>query len=109
MKLFIEEKNGVKKTGKIIYLDKIASTRRDLQTLIGSKEFTVNQNRYYISQVKAMKSSDNTALGVAVGGVLGLIGGALGVAAGGVIGGLLGKDNDIKEAARINKFNRSKL
>ena len=50
MKLFIEEKNGVKKTGKIIYLDKIASTRRDLQTLIGSKEFTVNQNRYYISQ-----------------------------------------------------------
>jgi len=109
MKLFIEEKNGVNKTGKLIYLDKIASTRRELQALVGSKEFTVNQNKYFISQVKAMKSSDNTALGMAVGGVLGLLGGPAGVAAGGVIGGLLGKDSDIKEVARIKKFNGSKL
>lgn len=109
MKLYIEKKNGPHKSGEIIYIDKIASTRRDLWKLIGSKDFYVNEEKYFISQVKAMKSSDSTAIGMVVGGILGLIGGAAGVAAGGTIGGLLGKDNDIKETEKINKFNGSKL
>jgi len=109
MKLYIEEKLGPQKTGQNIYIDKVATTRRGLQNLIGSKDFYVNNERYYVSQVKAMKSSDGTAIGMAVGGVLGLIGGAAGVAAGGVIGGILGKDNDIKEEEKIKKFNGSRL
>jgi len=109
MKLYVEEKHKTTKTGEILYLDKVASTRKELLRLIGDKEFFINGGKYYISQVKAKKTSDNTALGMVIGGVLGLVGGAAGVAAGGAIGGLFGKDNDIKEEEKVNKFNGSKL
>jgi hypothetical protein len=109
MKLYVEEKQKTTKTGEILYLDKVASTRKELLQLIGDKEFFINGDKYYISQVKAKKTSDNTALGMVIGGVLGLVGGAAGVAAGGAIGGLFGKDNDIKEEEKVNKFNGSKL
>lgn len=109
MKLFVEEKSSANKTGGILYLDKIASTKKDLQELIGDKEFYINNEKYFISQVKAKKTSDNTALGMVIGGFLGLVGGAAGVAAGGALGGALGKDSDIKEEERVKKFNGSKL
>ncbi|ENY5168603.1 hypothetical protein HYO29_22500 [Vibrio parahaemolyticus] len=109
MKLFVEEKIGGRKTGKKLFLDKVAPTKRELQDLLGSKDFFINNERYYVNQVQAQKSSDNTAMGMVLGGVLGLIGGAAGVAAGGTIGGLLGKDSDIKEQERVDKFNGSKL
>lgn len=109
MKLYVEEKKGPHKTGKNIYIDKIATTKSELERLIGAKEFYINNERYYVSQVKATKSGDSTAIGMVVGGILGLIGGAAGVAAGGVIGGILGKDTDIKEEEKVKKFNGSKL
>jgi len=105
MKLFVEEKD----TGKKLYLDKFALTKRELKELLGSKEFHINKDKYFVSQVKATQDSDNTALGMVLGGILGLIGGAGGVAAGGAIGGLLGKDSDIKERKKVENFNRSKL
>jgi len=109
MKLYVEEKHKANKTGRILYLDKNAATKKDLQKLIGDKEFYINDQKYHISQVKAKKTSDNTALGMVIGGVLGLVGGAAGVAAGGAIGGLFGKDNDIKEEEKVCRFNGSKL
>jgi len=109
MKLCVEEKNGSNKTGNILFLDKIAPTKRELVRLLGSKEFYINDEKYFVSQVHAKKSSDNTALGMVLGGILGLVGGAAGVAAGGVIGGALGKDSDIKEQEKVDRFNRSKL
>lgn len=109
MKLFVEEKVGGRKTGKKLFLDKVASTKLELLELLGSKDFFIGNERYYINQVQAQKSSDNTAMGMVLGGVLGLIGGAAGVAAGGAIGGLLGKDSDIKAQEKVEKFNGSKL
>jgi hypothetical protein len=109
MKLYVEERNKAAKTGNILYLDKIASTKKELLQLIGDKEFFINDRKYYISQVQAKKTSDNAALGMVLGGVLGLFGGVAGVAAGGALGGLFGKDSDIKEEEKVNKFNGSQL
>lgn len=109
MKLYIEEKIGSRKTGRNLYLDKVAPTKGELTSLLGSKEFYINGEKYFVSQVKAKQSSENTALGLVLGALIGLAGGAAGVAAGGVIGGLIGKDNDIKEQEKVNKFNGSKL
>ncbi|MEE9694015.1 hypothetical protein ACW7GX_01805 [Aeromonas hydrophila] len=109
MKLYVEAKSGSRPTGEKLYLDKIASTKRELANLLGSKEFFINNEKYFVSQVKAEKKSDAAALGMVVGGALGLIGGVYGVVAGGALGGVLGKDADIKETEKVEKFNRSKL
>ena len=109
MKLYIEQKSGNQKTGKTLYLDKVAPTKSDLALLLGSKEFYINGDKYFVSQVKAKQSSENIGLGLMIGAIIGLAGGAAGVAAGGVIGGLIGKDSDIKEQDKVNKFNGSKL
>jgi hypothetical protein len=109
MKLFIEEKKGAHKTGKKLYIDKIAPTKRELHQLIGNKEFFIDGERYYVSQVIAEPSSNGTATGIAVGGVLGVLGGAWGVAAGGLVGGILGKSSDEKDAISVRKFNGSSL
>lgn len=109
MKLYVEEKTKGQKTGKKLYLDKIASTKRELVQLLGSKEFYIGEEKYFVNQVKAEKTSDGTAIGMALGGVLGVVGGVAGVIAGGALGGLLGKDSDIKESDKVNKFNGSKL
>ncbi|EMK3317944.1 TPA: hypothetical protein I7759_14555 [Vibrio vulnificus] len=109
MKLYVEEKVGGKPTGEKLYLDKIASTRKELSQLLGRKEFYINDEKYFVSQVKAEKTSDAAALGMVLGGALGLIGGVYGVMAGGALGGALGRDTDIKETEKVDKFNRSKL
>ena len=109
MKLYVEEKIKANKTGKILYLDKNALTRKDLHRLLGEKEFYIKDQKYHIDQVRAKKTSENTALGMVLGGVLGLVGGTAGVVAGGTIGALFGKDSDIKEDQKIKKFNGSKL
>lgn len=109
MKLFVEEKVKGKKTGQKRYLDKIAPTKKELVDFLGSKEFFINNEKYFVAQVQAEKSSDNTALGMVIGGVLGVVGGAIGIAAGGMIGGALGRDSDIKENEKVNMFNRSRL
>ncbi|HFG2205886.1 TPA: hypothetical protein ACGF8J_003457, partial [Vibrio cholerae] len=109
MKLYVEEKVGSRPTGGKLYLDKIAPTKKDLAELLGSKEFFINDEKYFVSQVKAEKTSDAAALGMVLGGALGLIGGVYGVMAGGALGGVLGKDADIKEREKVDKFNRSRL
>jgi hypothetical protein len=109
MKLFVEEKVGGRSTGEKLYLDKIASTKKELIELLGRKEFFINDDKYFVSQVKAEKSNDAAALGMVIGGALGLIGGVYGVMAGGALGGFLGKDTDIKETEKVDKFNRSQL
>ncbi|WP_379058527.1 hypothetical protein V6M93_20290 [Pectobacterium brasiliense] len=109
MKLYVEERLGPNKTGKKIYIDKVANTRKELEALIGSKEFYVENKKYHVSQVKAMKSAEGISLGVALGGILGLMGGVVGIAIGGIVGGIIGNDNDKKEEEKINNFNGSKL
>ncbi|MDD9175497.1 hypothetical protein ERW49_08415 [Aliivibrio finisterrensis] len=109
MRLFVEEKVNGRSTGKKHYLAKLASTKKELAELLGKKEFYIDDEKYFVSQVKAEKSQDGAALGMALGGVLGLFGGVPGVLAGGAFGGLLGKDSDIKEVEKVEKFNGSRL
>ncbi|WP_272533973.1 hypothetical protein [Providencia sp. PROV212] len=105
----MEEKDGTTKTGRKIYIDKVAATRKELESILGSKEFFIDNKKYFVSQVKAMKSHDGTSTGMILGGFVGLFGGIAGVLASSLIGGILGKKNDIKEEEKVNIFNGSKL
>lgn len=109
MKLYIEDKKGNPTTIKTIFLDKVATTKKELQDLIGSKEFFIDGNKYFISQVKAKRSSENVATGMLLGGILGAVAGPVGVATGGILGAILGKNNDIQEEEKVKKFNESTL
>lgn len=103
MKLYVFDKRG---NGKV-FLRTIAPNRQALEQKLGAKAFKVNGVTYYVSDVVAEKGSDNTAIGMLVGGVIGALGGGPGVAAGGVIGALLGKEQDKKEEAEVAQFNGS--
>ncbi|RBH36270.1 hypothetical protein C3F00_044905, partial [Pseudomonas sp. MWU13-2860] len=103
MKLYVIDK---KKNGKV-FLRTIAPNRQALAQKLGGKVFKANGATYCVSDVVAEKGSDNTAIGMLVGGVIGALGGGAGVAAGGVIGALLGKEQDKKEEAEVTQFNRS--
>ncbi|WP_439672896.1 hypothetical protein AEMCBJ_33515 (plasmid) [Cupriavidus necator] len=104
MKLYvINKKNGKEK----VFIRTIAPTRRALAEKLGGEAFKANGVIYYVNDVVAEKGSDNTSLGMLVGGVIGALGGGLGVAAGGVIGAMLGKEQDKKEEAEIAQFNGS--
>ncbi|WP_339387632.1 hypothetical protein [Vibrio caribbeanicus] len=109
MKLYVLEQMRGKLSGEKLYLDKIANTRKELAQLLGREEFYIKDEKYFVSQVKATKTSDAAALGIVLGGALGLIGGVWGVMAGGALGGALGKDTDIKETEKVDKFNRSEM
>lgn len=95
-----------KNSGKI-FLRTIAPTRKALALKLGTNAFKANGNTYSVSDVIAEKGSDNTALGMLVGGVIGAMGGGPGVAAGGFIGALLGKEQDKKDEAEVAQFNGS--
>lgn len=103
MKLYVINKNN----GKKIFLRTIAPTRRELSEQLGGTAFKANGMIYQVNDVVAEKGSDNTSLGMLVGGVIGALGGGLGVAAGGAIGAMLGKQQDAKEEAEIAQFNGS--
>ncbi|WP_348692735.1 hypothetical protein [Duganella fentianensis] len=105
MKLYVINKEGNEK----VFLRTIAPTKKDLARNLGTKVFNVNGKRYYVDQVVAEKGSDNTSVGMFLGGVIGALGGGMGVAAGGLIGALLGKEQDKKEDAEVNEFNRSRV
>lgn len=103
MKLYVLDKRN---NGKV-FLRTVAPNRQVLAQKLGAKTFKANGITYYVSDVVAEKGSDNTAIGMLVGGVIGALGGGPGVAAGGVIGALLGKEQDKKEEAEVAQFNRS--
>lgn len=105
MKLYVINKIGNEK----IFLRTVAPTKKVLAQNLGATVFDVNGMRYYVNQVVAEKGSDNTSVGMFVGGVIGALGGGVGVAAGGLIGALLGKEQDKKEDAEVNEFNRSSV
>lgn len=105
MKLYVVNSNGNEK----IFLRTVAPTKTALARTIGAKMFDVNGTHYYVNQVIAEKGSDNTSVGMFVGGVIGALGGGVGVAAGGLIGALLGKEQDKREDAEVIEFNRSNI
>jgi len=108
MRLYIEEKISAQKTGSKKYLDKLAGSRSELKAMLGAKDFYIDGQKYNIDQVKAEVASDSTALGLAIGGVLGMLAGTPGVVVGGAFGALLGRDKYLKEVERVRKFNESK-
>lgn len=103
MKLYVLDKKG---NGKV-FLRTVAPNRQLLAQQLGGKKFMANGNSYYVSEVVAEKGSDNTALGMLVGGVIGALAGGAGVAAGGIIGGLLGTEQDKKDEVEVIQFNGS--
>ena len=103
MKLYVLDKAN---NGKV-FLRTLAPNRPALAQKLGGKVFKANGATYYVRDVVAEKGSDNTTIGMLVGGVIGTLGGGPGVAAGGVIGALLGKEQDKKEEAEVAQFNRS--
>lgn len=109
MRLYVEEKKGTKKTGNLIFLNKMAKNRKELERNLGSKEFYINGEKYFVSQVKAMASNDSSTPGAIIGGTLGMLGGIAGVVVGGALGWLAGNSNDKKEEDRIKEFNGSRL
>ncbi|MBR7781859.1 hypothetical protein [Undibacterium luofuense] len=103
MKLYVLDKKG---NGKI-FIRSVARSRPALAQKLGGNMFMSNGVTYDVNDVFAEKGSDNTALGMLVGGVIGALGGGPGVAAGGFIGALLGKEQDKKEDAEVAEFNGS--
>jgi hypothetical protein len=103
MKLYvINPENGGK-----TYLNRSCSTRRELAIQLGGNAFNVDGKYYSVNDVLAEKSSDSTAIGLVIGGALGLIGGTPGVLLGSAIGGALGNGNDSEEKKKVEIFNRS--
>lgn len=105
MKLFVIDPNS----GEKIYLDRNAATRRELAIQIGSSAFNVNGNYFSVNNVSAEKSTDSTALGMVIGGALGLVGGTPGVLIGSAIGGVLGNSGDAEENKKVDLFNGSEV
>lgn len=60
-----------------------------------------------MNSVEAEKSNDSTALGMVIGGALGLVGGTPGVLIGSAIGGALGNGSDTEEKRKVELFNGS--
>ncbi|TAJ05070.1 hypothetical protein DMA11_23625 [Marinilabiliaceae bacterium JC017] len=104
MKLYVQNKRG-----KRIYINKVASTKLELKYELGRNEFSINGERYYIRDVRAQKDTNDTYIGIIVGGILGLIVGPLGIIVGGATGGIIGSGSDARKLKHVKKFNRSKI
>jgi|SaaInl4_200m_RNA_FD_contig_31_1782029_length_816_multi_10_in_0_out_0_2 hypothetical protein len=102
MKLYVKDKNHKKR-----YLKVVAPARSLLIFRLGGETFSIDGKSYHISEVKAEKSQENTALSAVIGGAVGLFGGMPGVLLGGFLGGLAGFDSDKKDSDRADQFNRS--
>lgn len=104
MKLYV-----IAPDSKKIYINVTANSRYELLEEIGGEYFSVNGVNYSVNDVYAEKGSDNTALGMVIGGALGLFGGTPGVLLGGAIGGALGKNSDDAESKAVRIFNSRKV
>lgn len=104
MKLFVQNITNNDK----VYLNDLASTRRDLAELIGSPWFSLEGQQYHVHQVIAEPSNNNTATGAVVGGIIGLLAGPVGILVGGALGSALGNRSDKSEQFNVEKFNNSR-
>lgn len=102
MRLYVLDKTD----GTKIYLKDIASNRRDLAAVYGSHRVKVGEHVYHVNEICA-EPSENTAPAMALGGVVGVLGGVPGVILGGLVGALLGKSSDDEDEVKANLFNRS--
>lgn len=102
MKLYV-----INSANQKVYLDVVASTRRELAQLIGSWNFYLGSSGYSVYDVYAENDSNNMTTGAVVGGAVGLLGGPIGVIVGGVVGGLIGNSSDESEDKQVHRFNRS--
>lgn len=105
MKLFVTNP----KTNQKVYLNMLASTRRELAGLIGSSWFYLVGERYHVHNVVAESENNNTAAGAIVGGLIGALSGSFGVLIGGSIGGALGSEKDKEERQKVEYFNNSSV
>lgn len=102
MKLFVTNPNNQK-----VYLNLIASTRGELQNLIGGHLFNLGNFTYNINQVYAEKDVNKTTAGLIVGGSIGALGGPVGILIGGALGGIIGNTSDDIETGKVKTFNNS--
>lgn len=102
MKLFIVNSNNQK-----VYLNLTASTRNELQNLIGGAYFNLGDTTYSVNAVYAEAISNNTGTGAVVGGAIGALGGPIGILVGLLLGGLIGNGSDNDENVKVQKFNSS--
>ncbi|MBE7630469.1 hypothetical protein [Tenacibaculum piscium] len=103
MRLFVRNRQGKK-----VILDITANSKRELARKIGYNFYVENQH-YSIRDVQAESSSNDTAGGAVIGGLLGLLGGGIGVVIGGIAGGLIGGVRDEDENKMIRNFNNSRI
>ena len=103
LRLFVKNKEGKK-----VYLQMMALTKRELIDKIGSHKFTLEDELYTVSNVRAEPSDENAAVSMVIGGAIGLLGGVAGVVAGGALGGLIGNEKDKKDNLMVKRFNGSK-
>lgn len=101
MRLFVCNQNNQK-----VYLDVTARNRKELASKIGFS-FMVLREYYNVNNVFAEASSNDTAAGALIGGLIGLLGGGIGVLLGGVAGGLAGNTKDDQEKRLVYHFNQS--
>ncbi|MFT6914737.1 MAG: hypothetical protein ACJAWL_001033 [Motiliproteus sp.] len=104
MRLYVEDSI----TKERVFINKVASSRKELASSMGTTSFKVNDKVYSVNSVKA-QPRDATAAAMALGGVIGVLGGVTGVAIGTAIGGLIGKSSDDEDKKISDEFNRSYL
>lgn len=102
MKLYV-----INSINQKVYLNLVAPTRHALAYKIGNEFFNINGEVYSVWDVYAEGSSNSTAAGTVIGGLIGLLGGPIGLLTGGTIGALVGNNQDSEEKEKVNRFNRS--
>lgn len=93
--------------GSKVYLNlsRRIRNRRQIEQVIGSKNFFVGKERFNIDQVYAEDSLNDTVGGAIVGCVFGMLGGPTGAIVGTVLGTAFGNSKDREDKLRIEEFN----
>lgn len=102
MKLYVVNENNER-----IYLNKVASNRRELQQVLGKNSFEVRGKKYYVRDVKAVTDSNDTITGVVLALAIASLAGPVAAILGGLGGLVLGKASDRRKIENVRKFNKS--
>ena len=99
-----------KHCGRKIYLNMVASSRREIAQKYGkflsiTCRFCHSKNTYSVNEIFAEPGVSNVPAGAIGGGLVGLLGGPLGILIGGGIGALIGGSLDAEDVERANRFN----